>query len=123
MTRSFTERVTEAENAVPWVSPIEASNLSQGCEGAVFVDPRNPEAARTTTGTIPGALTVALDDIVRGELPEAISDKWTRIFTACQGGPMGAVAAHEFAKLGYRRVSYIEGGTQGWIDAGLPTLS
>jgi rhodanese-related sulfurtransferase len=34
---------------------------------------------------------------------------------------MAAVAAHELLKLGFSRVQYVDGGTQGWLDAGLPT--
>lgn len=121
MSKSFAERVAEAQNAVAAVSPVEASNLSSGCEPVVFVDPRDASGARATTGIIPGATNVSLDDIASGNLPPELSDKFTRIFTACQSGPMGAIAAHELAKLGFSRVNYIEGGTQGWVDAGLPT--
>jgi rhodanese-related sulfurtransferase len=121
MAKSFGERVAEAKQAVKSVSPAEASALRDGCEPVVFVDPRPADAIAETTGIIPGAKNVLLDDIVSGNLPEGFGDKYTRIFTACQGGPMGAIAAHELLKLGYDRVQYVEGGTQGWLDAGLPT--
>ncbi len=121
MEKSFGERVSDAKRAVDAVSPAEANNLRQGCEEVIFLDPRPADAIAATTGIIPGALNVSLSDISGGQLPPALSNKWTRVVTSCQAGPMAAVAAHELVKLGYSRVSYIEGGTQGWLDAGLPT--
>lgn len=122
MSKSFGERVAEAKQAVSSVSAQEAANLRQGCEPVVFVDPRPADAIASTTGLIPGAKNVTLDDIARGNLPSELSDKYTRVFTSCQAGPMAAVAAHELSKLGFRRVRYVEGGTQAWLDAGLPTV-
>ncbi len=121
MEKSFAERVTEAKEAVNGVSPTEANNLRQGCEEVIFLDPRPADAIAQTTGIIPGALNITLAEIKNGQLPNALGDKWTRVVTSCQAGPMGAIAAHELSKQGFSRVSYLEGGTQGWLDAGLPT--
>jgi len=121
MEKSFSERVADAKQAVPSVQPQEAADLRFGCEPVVFLDPRPADAIASTTGIIPGAKNVSLDDIASGRLPSELSDKWTRVITTCQAGPMGAIAAHELSKLGFRRVSYLEGGTQGWLDAGLNT--
>lgn len=121
MEKSFSERVAEAKQAVPAIQPSEAANLRFGCEPVVFLDPRQADAITATTGLIPGAKRVSLDEIVSGNLPPDLSDKWTRVVTTCQAGPMAAIAAHELSKLGFRRVSYIEGGTQGWLAAGLST--
>lgn len=120
MEKSFSERVAEAKQAVSSVSAKEASQLRDGCEPVVFLDPR-PGAIASMTGIIPGAQNISLAEIERGDLPSALANKWTRVITACQAGPMGALAAHALHKLGYSRVSYVEGGTQGWLDAGLPT--
>ena len=122
MEKSFSERVTEAKTAVSSLSPREAATLSEGCEPIIFVDPRPSEAIAASTGLIPGALNVTLADIIGGKLPAELANKSSRVITACQGGPMGAIAAHELMKRGFGRVSFIDGGTQGWLDAGLPTL-
>ncbi len=121
MEKSFSERVSEARAAVGAVTPQEASNLREGCEPVLFLDPRPADAIANTTGIIPGAFNVSLPEISNGQLPAAFGDKWARIITTCQAGPMGAVAAHELLKQGFGRVSYLEGGTQGWVDAGMPT--
>ncbi|MDH5675848.1 MAG: rhodanese-like domain-containing protein [Myxococcales bacterium] len=121
MEKSFSERVAEAKQAVTPVSAQDAANLRGGCEEVVFVDPRPADAIAATTGIIPGAKNVTLGDIESGQLPAALQNRATRVIASCQGGPMGAIAAHELQKLGFSRVSYIDGGTQGWLDAGLPT--
>ena len=121
MSKSFSDRVADAKSAVPSISAADAAYLRGGCEEVVFVDPRPAEAIASTTGLIPGAKNVTLDDIASGNLPPELSNLATRVVTSCQAGPMGALAAHELSKLGFTRVSWMEGGTQGWIDAGLTT--
>jgi rhodanese-related sulfurtransferase len=120
MAKSFGERVAEAKQAVSAVTPEQARALG-ATSGVVFVDPRPAEAIASTTGLIPWAWNVPLADIERGAFPAAIADKAAHVITSCQGGPMGAIAAHELAKQGFTRVSYIDGGTQGWLDAGFAT--
>lgn len=120
MEKSFSERVDEAKGAIESISAQAAREL-EGTVGVVFVDPRPAQAIASTTGIIPGASNVHLDDISGGALPQELSDKSSRVITACQGGPMGAIAAHELANQGFASVNYIEGGTQAWIDAGFPT--
>lgn len=122
MEKSFSERVTEAKAAVPSISAKEAAALRDGCEQIVFIDPRPADAITASTGLIPGAHNIGLGDITAGLLPPELADKRARVITTCQGGPMGAVAAHELKRHGYARVSFIEGGTQAWLDAGLPTI-
>jgi rhodanese-related sulfurtransferase len=120
MEKSFSERVAEAKQAVTSISPAQAAEL-RGANGVLFVDPRPADAIAKSTGIIPGALNVLLGDIAGGNLPGPLADRSTHVITSCQGGPMAAIAAHELTKLGFARVNYIDGGTQGWLDAGLPT--
>ena len=122
MEKSFSERVAEAKTAVSPISPREAADLREGCEPVLFIDPRPSDVIAATTGLIPGAHCVALADITSGALPKLLADRWVRVITACQAGPMAAVAAHELVKQGFTRVSYLDGGTQGWLAAGLPTV-
>lgn len=117
----FNTQVAEAKDAVAAVTPQVAAAL-RGRKDVIFVDPRPAEAIAKTTGMIPGAHNVTLDDIGAGRLPAAFADRSVHVITSCQAGPMGAVAAHELAKMGYARVNYVDGGTQGWVDAGYPTV-
>lgn len=117
----FNTQVAEAKEAVAAVTPQDANAL-RGRKDVIFVDPRPAEAIYKSTGIIPGAHNVMLDDIGTGRLPAELADRSVHVIASCQAGPMGAIAAHELAKLGFTRVNYVEGGTQGWLDAGYPTV-
>lgn len=43
------------------------------------------------------------------------------MITVCDLGPMSAMAAKTLKDMGFVNVSYLDGGTQAWKDAGLPT--
>lgn len=124
MEMSFAERVAEAKNFVSAVSPQEAIECRELDPETVFIDPRNMDDILASTGLIPGALNIPLSklsDTGNDTLPEVLADQSRTIITACQGGPMGALAAYALKQRGYGNVHYIEGGTQGWIDAGFDT--
>ena len=124
MEKSFSERVAEAKAEVSSVSPQEANQHKEKNPHTVFIDPRDAADIHTTTGIIPGALNVPLTDLSESEesdLPQELSSRTRTIITACQGGPMGALAAHALKQRGYNNVYFIDGGTQGWLDAGYLT--
>jgi len=110
---------TASHDRVEGLSPMIAA-LFHGKPDVVFVDPR-PPAAIAKTGRIPGALAVSLDDLRAGSLPTALRRRGLHVITSCQAGPMGAAAAEALKGLGFERVHFVEGGTQSWLDAGLPT--
>jgi rhodanese-related sulfurtransferase len=120
MEKSFETRVAEAKNAVSSVTPQQAAALRDR-GNVVFLDPRPANAIASSTGIIPGAHNVVLGDISEGKLPASFHDRSIHVITSCQAGPMGALAAHALAKLGFSSVNYVDGGTQGWLDAGYPT--
>jgi rhodanese-related sulfurtransferase len=125
MEKSFKERVEEAKAAVPAVTPQEAAARKTSDPDTLFIDPRGAEDSRKTTGIIPGALNVSLKDLSEAaddHLPEALASRSRPIITACQGGPMGALAAHALQQRGFSNVAFVDGGTQGWLDAGYATV-
>lgn len=121
MEKSFEEKLAEAKAAVSSVSPQQANALKEKYPDIVFIDPRDAEDIASTTGIIPGALNVTLNNLSQSELPEELSSHSRHIITACQGGPMGALAAHALKQRGYNNVAFIDGGTQSWLDAGYTT--
>ena len=124
MEKSFEERLAEARQHVMAVSPEQANNYRKQDHQVIFIDPRDPADIRATTGIIPGALNISLDDLGNTsgtDLPRELSDLSCQIITACQAGPMGALAAYALKKRGYDNVRYMDGGTQGWVDAGFTT--
>jgi len=125
MEKSFGERVAEAVAAVAAVSPEQANARREQEPEILFLDPRDAGDIQSTTGIIPGALNVTLNQLTGSpdnELPEALSSRARTIIASCQGGPMGALAAHALKKRGYDNVFFIDGGTQGWLDAGYATI-
>lgn len=122
MEKTFEEKFAEAKAAVESISPQEASQRKANDPETIFIDPRSPEDISATTGIIPGALNVSLDTLSESaDLPNELSSQSRQIIAACQGGPMGALAAHALKQRGYDNVYYMDGGTQGWLDAGFNT--
>ena len=124
MEKTFAERVAEARAEVAALTPHEANKTLSGNPGALVLDPRSEDDIRKTTGRIPGAINVPLNELSDtpiGGLPHELSSRTRTIIASCQGGPMGALAAYTLKKRGYINVFFIDGGTQGWLDAGYST--
>jgi len=124
MEKSFSERVADAKAEVPAISPQLAKELKEKDPSALFIDPRKAADIQSSTGIIPGALNLPLGELTEksdADLPEELASRSRPIITACQAGPMGALAAHALKKRGFTNVSFMDGGTQGWLNAGYPT--
>ena len=124
MEKSFEQRVAEAQAAVIAITPKEASEAKKCNPTTIFIDPRSSEDIKSTTGIIPGALSLPLDEISKRSDKDLIDEFQLTsrpIIASCQGGPMGALAAYALLQRGFKNVFYIEGGTQGWLDAGFTT--
>ena len=105
-------------------TPISAQKAHgfHGRAGVEFVDPRPAEAITATTGKIPRARLISIDEIEAGNLPPAFADRSIHVIATCQAGPMASKAADALIAHGFANVSWIEGGTQAWIDAGFDTV-
>lgn len=103
------------------ITVAEAKGL-HGRAGVEFVDPRPVDMIASTTGRIPGARLVSIEDVEAGKLPPVFTDKSLRVVTTCMAGPMSQRAAAAFARAGFGRVNWIEGGTIAWVEAGYPTV-
>lgn len=121
MEKSFEQRVAEARAAVAAVTPQQAKEYKEQDPDVVFIDPRDASDIQSSTGIIPGALNITLNKLSESELPRELSNRSRTIITTCQAGPMGALAAHLLKQRGYSNVQFIDGGTQGWLDAGFTT--
>lgn len=120
MTSCSSNGAVGTSTAIP-ISVAEA-RACHGHAGVEFVDPRPAEAIAATTGKIPGARLISIEDVESGKLPAVFVDRSIRVVTTCQAGPMASRAAAAFADLGFARVNWIEGGTQAWVDAGHPVV-
>jgi len=124
MEKSFSEKVAEAKAKVSAVSAEQANEVRTKAPDTLFIDPRDAADISSTTGIIPGALNLPLNDISEtadDDLSKVLASRDRPIITACQAGPMGALAAYALMQRGFTNVHYIDGGTQGWLDAGYIT--
>ncbi len=120
MAKTFMEMVGEAQANVAGVAADAVS------ETALIIDVRDrPDIA--ATGIIPGALAVSLGTLgFKGDvtMPEEmqhpeLGDHDREIVVTCTIGAMAALGAQTLQDLGYKNVTYMEGGTLAWKEAGL----
>ena len=128
MPRTFMQRVEDAQAEIPVISVEEAEQRLSEEPNAVVIDVRDAADIRAS-GIIPGGYHVSLGTLLfkaDHSLPEAgairsLPTRIARFITTCQIGAMASIAAKELKDLGYTNVSIIEGGTDGWKNAGQPT--
>ena len=129
MAKTFKQMVAEAMAEVPVISPQEAHRRTQEDPRTLVIDPRDAAEIPATTGIIHGAMNisyVALTYMADNQGPQEwrepeLADRSRPIITACEIGPLGALAGKLLQDMGFTNVSILEGGTQAWKDAGYPT--
>lgn len=127
MAKSVMQMVAEAQAQVPGVGPEEARRRQED-PSTLVVDVRDL-ANRRASGMVAGAIAVSsgtLPFVADTEVPEdwrdpRLQDRSRPVITVCDLGPMSALAARTLTEMGFTDVAYLEGGTQAWKDAGLPT--
>lgn len=120
MAKTFMEMVGEAQSQV---AGVPAAGVS---ETALIVDVRD-RADIEATGIVPGALAISLGTLgFKGDvtMPEEmqhpeLGDHDREIVVTCTIGAMAALGAKTLQDLGYTNVTYMEGGTLAWKEAGL----
>ena len=126
MAKTFNKMVDEAMLEVPVISAVEASQQMEKEPGTLVIDPRDA-ADVAATGMIAGAINIsygALTYQADHELPEdwrnpEFQDRSRPIITACEMGPLGALAGKLLKDMGYTNVSILDGGLEAWKEAGL----
>lgn len=86
-------------------------------QGHVLLDVREPD--EYDQGAIPGSIHIprgTLETAIEGRIP----DRATPIVVMCAGGTRSAFAAQTLGQLGYTDVTSMDGGFNGWKDAGKP---
>lgn len=121
MAKTFMESVQQAQAQVDAVAPADVP------DGALIVDVRDA-ADIAAGGIIPGAVPISLGTLgFKGDVtlpaemqhPE-LGDHDREIVVTCTIGAMAALGAKLLDDMGYNNVRYVEGGTNGWQEAGLP---
>jgi rhodanese-related sulfurtransferase len=127
--KTVMQMVGEAVAEVPGIGPEEARRRQQADPNTLIVDVRDL-ANRRASGMVEGAIAVSsgtLPFVADTEVPEEWrdprpQDRARPLITVCDLGPMSALAAKTLKDMGFSDVAYVEGGTQAWKDADLPTV-
>ena len=101
------------------IAPAELQKLLATQPGLPLLDVRTP--AEYAEVHVPQARNVPLDQLS----PKALFDagqlpKGQPVYLLCRSGGRASKAAEQFAKEGFDQGIIVEGGTQAWIEAGLP---
>ena len=128
MAKTFMQMVQEAKAQVPGVSPLEAQRrfeedpdallLEVRDAGDIPVDQKAPEMVNISLGTLPIRADLEVPEQRRDP---RLQDRSRQVITTCGLGNLAAMGARLLKEMGFTNVSYMEGGMQGWKDAGLPT--
>ena len=100
-----------------FITPRELHHLL--AEGAAeLLDVRTP--GEFAAAHVPGAKLVPLDDLDPAAFlrQSGIDDK--PVYVLCQSGGRAHKAVEKFRRAGFDNCVLVEGGTQAWLDAGLP---
>lgn len=82
--------------------------------GAVIIDVREPDEYATVR--VPGAINIPLGQLTTAELPDG------PLYVICASGGRSSRATQYLEATGIDATN-VEGGTNGWMQAGLPTDS
>jgi rhodanese-related sulfurtransferase len=100
------------------ITPQELHHRLAAGARARLLDVRSP--AEFTTAHVPGAQLVPLDRLDCAAFLRAAGATNEPIYVLCQSGGRARRAIAQFERAGFSGCVLVEGGTQAWIEAGLP---
>ncbi len=117
--KTWKDLVAEAKKEVTLLQVRDVKEKMDGGESVILIDVREPEEHQKmripkSTNVPRGILEMTVEDNVK--------DPNQQIILHCAGGGRSAVAALSLKKMGYRNVASMEGGMNGWAQAGYPVL-
>jgi len=100
------------------IRPDELSRLLAAGHHEDLLDVRTP--AEYAAAHVPGAVLAPLDRLDPAAFLKQRAAPGKPIYVICQSGARACRAIRQFERIGFGGCVLVEGGTQGWIDAGLP---
>lgn len=100
------------------VPPRELSRRLAGGQPAELLDVRTP--GEFAGAHVPGARLIPLDELDCAAFLKEHGPNDKPIYVLCQSGGRARRAIGKFQRAGFDGCVLVEGGTQAWIDAGLP---
>jgi rhodanese-related sulfurtransferase len=128
MAKAFYQMAEEVMAEVPVINAEEAHRRIEEDPEMLVIDPRDA-ADVAATGMIADAMNIsygALTYQTDNELPEdwrnpVFENRSRPIITACEMGPLRALAGMLLKDMGFTNVSILDGGLDAWKEAGYPT--
>jgi len=102
------------------ITPVELQNLLLAGLSAQLLDVRTP--GEFATAHVPGAKMVPLDDLDPTAFLRERDAGGPPLYVLCQSGGRARKAIEKLERAGVGGCALVEGGTQGWMDAGLPVI-
>lgn len=100
------------------VSVQELHRRREAGQPAELLDVRTP--AEFTVAHVPGARLVPLDELDCAAFLQRRDPEAQPLYILCQSGGRARRAIEKFQRAGFAGCVLVEGGTQAWLDAGLP---
>lgn len=100
------------------ISPRQLHEIMQSGRRVVLIDVRTPVEFREVHAS--PARNLPLDRLNTAAFAGERFGAEEPLYLICQAGGRGAQACEKLAKAGYSNVVNVEGGTQAWVEAGLP---
>ncbi len=124
MAKTFIQMADEAMAEVPGISPEAAHKRLEDDPNVLLIAVLDLADRRQgqPVGSIPisaGMLPVRADQGTAMR-DERLADRSRPIITVCGMGQLSACSAKTLKDMGFTNVSYVEGGTVAWFQAGLP---
>ena len=100
------------------IQPLELQRLLSEGGPAQLVDVRTP--GEFAAAHVPGAKLIPLGDLDPAAFRRERGVEGIPVYVLCQSGGRARKAIEKFEQAGVHGCVLVEGGTQGWMDAGLP---
>ncbi len=113
----FLRLVNEARSRIHETNVAEVKKRMDAGEKFALVDVR--EESEWARGHLPNAVHLG-KGIIERDVELRFPDKSIEIVLYCGGGFRSALSADNLQKMGYTRLSSMDGGWRGWVEAGHP---
>lgn len=100
------------------IAPRELHQLQASGQPAELLDVRTP--GEFAAAHVPGAKLVPLDELDCAAFWKQRAAGDQPLYVLCQSGGRARRAIEKFQRAGFNGCILVEGGTQAWLDAGLP---
>ena len=101
------------------IKPLELQRLLAEGAPAQLLDVRTP--GEFAAAHVPGTKLIPLDDLNPDAFQRQRGSEEIPVYVLCQSGGRARKAIEKLEQGGVHGCVLVEGGTQAWIDAGLPT--